>query len=75
MRPNKVETVAVWRLSIYIEIYKIRPEPSCFGITSFISDNNQGGPYRKPHNKITQSGVWAFNTVKRKIAVAKEKKN
>ena len=21
--------------------YKIRPEPSCFGITSLISDNNQ----------------------------------
>ena len=59
---------------IYIYIYKIRPEPSCFGITSLISDANQGEPHRKPHNKITQSGVWAFNTVKRRIAVAKEKK-
>ena len=56
-------------------LYKIRPESSCFGITSLISDNNQGGPCRKPHNKITQSGVWAFNTVKRRIAVAKDKKN
>ena len=55
------------------KFYKIIPEPSCYGITSLISDNNQGGPYRKPHNKITQSGVWAFNTVKR-IAVAKEKR-
>ena len=60
---------------VYIFLYKIRPKPSCFGITSLISDNNQGGPYQKPHNKITQSGVWAFNTVKRRIAVAKEKKN
>ena len=59
----------------YIYIYKIRPEPSCFGMTSLISDNNQGGPHQKPHNKITQSGVWAFNTVKRRIAVAKEKNN
>ena len=72
MRPNRVETVAVRRLSICI--YKIRPEPSSFGITSLISDNNQGRPYRKPHNKITQSGAWAFNTVKKRIAVAKEKK-
>ena len=39
------------------EHYHTRPEPSCFGTTSLISDNNQGGPYRKPHNKITQSGV------------------
>ena len=63
-------------VNIYIFMkYKIRPEPSCFGITSLISDNNQGGPYRKPHNKVTQSGVWAFNTVKRRIAVAKEKNN
>ena len=60
---------------MYKALYKIRPEPSCFGITSLISDNNQGGPHRKPRNKITQSGVWAFNTMKRRIAVAKEKKN
>ena len=38
-------------VSIYIYIYKIRSEPFCFGVTSLISDNNQGGPYRKPHNK------------------------
>ena len=47
------------------KLYKIRPKPFCFGIASLISDNNQGELYRKPHNKITQFGVWAFNTVKR----------
>ena len=55
------------------EHYHTKPEPSCFGIPSLISDNNQEGPYHKPHNKMTQSGIWAFNTVKR-IAVAKKKK-
>ena len=52
--------------------YKIRPEPSCFGITSLISDSNQEDPIEN-HNKVTQSGVWAFNTLKR-IAVAKKEK-
>ena len=40
---------------------KVRSELSRFGITSLISNNNQGETYRKPHHKITQSGAWAFN--------------
>ena len=53
--------------------HTIRPELSCFEITFLISNNNQEGPYQKPHHKITQSGVRVFNTVKR-IADAKKKK-
>ena len=52
---------------------EIRSEPSCFEVMSLISDSNQGGPYRKPNNKITQSGVWSFNTEKTE-ALAKNKK-
>ena len=42
----------------------------CFRITSFISDKNRRGPYRKPLNKMTQSGAWAV----KRIAVSKQKK-
>ena len=58
-----------------MNIYNIRLNPSCFGIMSLISDNNQGGPLRKlpVYNKITQFGVWAFNAAKRTDSCQRQK--
>ena len=36
------------RSALNILSFKVKPKPSRFGITSIISDKNQGGPYRKP---------------------------